>query len=68
MFCKIKDLLNRLEIIDLDIINPTSYDVFKALYSDTNIDAVSYYITGDINKRKLIYELYNYKMAMTDMP
>lgn len=68
MFFKIKNLLDSLEIIELDIVNPTSYDVFKALYSDTNIDAVSYYITGDINKRKLIYELYNYKLAMTDMP
>jgi hypothetical protein len=67
MFLKIKDLLDNLKIIELDIVNPTSYDVFTALYSDTNPDAVSYYITGDINKRKLIREIYNYKYAMADI-
>lgn len=48
-FYKIKELLETLEIVHLDKVNPPAIEVFRALFSeDSSADAASYYITTDI--------------------
>jgi hypothetical protein len=61
MFYKIKELLDRLDIVHLDEENPSFDDVIKNILckSDT-VDAVSYYITTDVVKQ----QMFDYGVAM----
>jgi hypothetical protein len=60
MFCKIKELLDRLEIIHLDQTDPSFDEVIKNILCKSNVDAVSYYITTDVVKQ----QLFDYGVAM----
>ncbi len=54
MYHTVKELLNTLEIVEMDKVNPSLYELMSVFLDNEDADAVSYYITGDITKRQIL--------------